>query len=370
MRRLLEAAARAARGDVKILLTGESGSGKDVLAQMIHAWSGRAGRPLMPVNCGAFADTLLESELFGHVKGSFTGAYRDKPGKLALADGGTVFLDEVGEMSPRMQALLLRFLECGEMQPVGADHPVPPANVRVISATNRDLTRMVDEGRFRLDLLYRLRVVHLDVPPLRRRVEDIAPLVEHIVGRLGRRVRLTAQAMAMLETYDWPGNVRELQNVIEQAAWTAPGDTIDVLDLPAPIGVARPRVLPSRERRRQAADELYEKLRAGQLRFWEDVYPLFLGRDLTRRDIQGLVSRALSAGGGEYRLALPLIGVDQADYKRFLNFLSSHGCSVDSRSFKKGGGNVAGHRKPAKAVTVAVPGELLRFPARRSAGAN
>ena len=173
---LFRMAERAAAGMAKMLITGESGVGKDVVARHIHAHSKRRHREFVPVNCAGVTETLLESELFGHVKGSFTGAYRDKPGKLRLADGGTLFLDEVGEMSLRMQALLLRFLENGEIQAVGSDTARTSVDVRVIAATNRDLTELVEAGTFREDLLYRLRVIHLHVPPLRERIEDVRPL--------------------------------------------------------------------------------------------------------------------------------------------------------------------------------------------------
>src|SRR3954449_4820811 len=192
-------ASRAGERDSKVLITGESGVGKDVVARYIHAASPRASHPFVAVNCAGLAETLLESELFGHVKGSFTGAYRDKRGKLELADGGTIFLDEVGEMTPRMQALLLRFLENGEVQPVGADSASRRVNARVIAATNRDLDRMTAAGTFREDLLYRIRVLHLHVPPLRERPEDIRPLLEHFLTRIDPAVRLSDAAWAALE---------------------------------------------------------------------------------------------------------------------------------------------------------------------------
>src|SRR5215472_13176115 len=167
---------RAAAGDAKVLITGESGVGKDLIARMVHVHSARATGAFIAVNCAGLTETLLESELFGHEKGSFTGAYRDKPGKLQLAHRGTLFLDEVGEMSLRMQALLLRFLETGEIQSVGAHSAPTNVNVRVIAATNRSLEDRVAAGEFREDLLYRLRVIHIHVPPLRDRREDIPEL--------------------------------------------------------------------------------------------------------------------------------------------------------------------------------------------------
>src|SRR5687768_1763397 len=171
---------RVARSDAKVLITGESGSGKEVVARAINDTSSRA-KVFVPVNCAGIPETLLESELFGHVKGSFTGAYRDKAGKLEMADQGTMFLDEIGEMTLRMQGLLLRFLETGELQKVGADRAVARVDVRVVAATNRNLRDMIGQGTFREDLFYRLNVIHLLVPPLRERKEDIPDLANHFL---------------------------------------------------------------------------------------------------------------------------------------------------------------------------------------------
>src|SRR6201988_743137 len=210
---------RVARSDAKVLVTGESGTGKELVAQAVHNGSARCDRPFVAVNCAGLSETLLESELFGHVKGSFTGAYRDKLGKLQAAHGGTIFLDEVGEMSLRMQAMLLRFLENGEIQAVGSDTRQSTVDVRVIAATNRNLPDLIAAGQFREDLLYRLRVIHLEVPPLRSRRDEIPVLVNHFITRTHRRASFTAEAMEALCRYRWPGNVRELQNVVEQAMW-------------------------------------------------------------------------------------------------------------------------------------------------------
>jgi transcriptional regulator with GAF, ATPase, and Fis domain len=172
---------RVARCDAKVLITGESGVGKEIVAREIHAASPRVNMPFVPVNCAGIPETLLESELFGHVKGSFTGAYRDKPGKLEMADHGTILLDEIGEMTLRMQGLLLRFLETGEIQKVGAERVAQVRNVRIIAATNRNLQSLIAQGQFREDLFYRINVIHLVVPPLRERREDIPLLVDHFL---------------------------------------------------------------------------------------------------------------------------------------------------------------------------------------------
>src|SRR5687767_2921625 len=187
---------RVARSDAKVLITGESGVGKEIVARNIHTRGPRASHVFAPVNCAGLPETLLESELFGHVKGSFTGAYRDKPGKLETAHMGTIFLDEVGEMTLRMQGLLLRFLETGELQKVGADGSGRIVNVRVIAATNRDLREMIKQGTFREDLFYRLNVIHIVVPPLRDRRQDIPPLVEHFLAEFVARNRTAIERVS------------------------------------------------------------------------------------------------------------------------------------------------------------------------------
>ena len=216
---------RIARSEAKVLITGESGVGKELVAHAVHAQSPRARRSFVAVNCAGLPETLLESELFGHVKGSFTGAYRDKPGKLELADGGTIFLDEIGEMTMRMQGLLLRFMETGELQKVGSDRTAGRVDVRVIAATNRNLREMVAQGSFREDLFYRLNVIHLTVPPLRERREDVPELVDYFMARFtmnnGYIVKgISPEALKMMCEYAWPGNVRELENVIERCVVT------------------------------------------------------------------------------------------------------------------------------------------------------
>ena len=335
MLEVLALARRSAAGDAKVLVTGESGVGKDVIARHIHASSKRARGPFIAVNCAGLTETLLESELFGHVKGSFTGAYRDKRGKLQMAHGGTLFLDEVGEMSLRMQALLLRFLETGEIQSVGAHEETTLVDVRVIAATNRNLPDRVAAGEFREDLLYRLRVIHIHVPPLRERRDDIPLLVQHLLKRADHAVEVSEDAMQLLQRYRWPGNIRELQNVIEQAMWFADREMIDVGHLP-PTLRSNETLLPQRERRRQVADDLYDALVTGGYSFWEHIHPIFLSRDITRHDIRELVVRGLRTTHGNYRGLLRLFGIPTQDYKRFHNFLMAHGCKVDYRSFRQG----------------------------------
>ncbi|HZM59583.1 MAG TPA: sigma 54-interacting transcriptional regulator [Vicinamibacterales bacterium] len=335
LRRILDLATHAAAKNVKVAITGESGVGKDVLARFIHAHSPRASKPFVALNCAGIAETLLESELFGHVRGSFTGAYRDKVGCFELAHQGTVFLDEIGDMGPRMQGLLLRFLETGEIRRVGSDTATRHVDVRIISATNRNLYDMVRKGQFREDLYYRVHVVQLEVPPLRDRKEDIRPLLNYVAAKAGEPLKFSDAALRVLEVYRWPGNVRELQNVVEQLASMVHARAVEPADLPAAVS-SRPNgpVEVLHDRRRSIVTDLYEGLTAGQLHFWEDVHRLFTSRDLTRADLRQLIRRGLIASGGSYRGLLRLFGMAQADYKSLLNFLAAHDCRVDSRRFR------------------------------------
>ena len=335
MRAVRLRALRVAACDAKVLITGESGAGKDLVARFIHAHSARATRPFVPINCAGVAETLLESELFGHVRGSFTGAYRDKIGKLQHADGGTIFLDEIGEMSLRMQALLLRFLENGEIHPVGSDRICRVVNVRVVSATNRDLLALVGERAFREDLLFRINVLPLRMPALRERRDDIRALVAHFLSRQRRRLTLTEETYQVLERYSWPGNIRELMNVVEQLIFLTAADVVTVDDLPAQlrISVAPPR--DQVERRRGIADDLYEGLVSGRYAFWDHVYTRFLSRDLTRNDLRLVIRKGLEAAEGSYADLLAHFGMRPTDYKRLSNFLAAHGASVDYRPYRR-----------------------------------
>ncbi|HON00593.1 MAG TPA: sigma-54 dependent transcriptional regulator [Acidobacteriota bacterium] len=213
--------ALAARSDSPVLITGETGTGKELVARSLHLFSERRDRPFVPVNCGALTETLLESELFGHERGAFTGAVAARKGLFEQAQGGTLFLDEITETSPGFQVKLLRALQEGEVRPVGGNRLIR-VDVRIVAATNQDIEAAKEEGRFRRDLFYRLSVVRLEVPPLRHRREDIPRLANHFLRQinqhLGRNLRLTEEAVRLLQQYDWPGNVRELENVIERVA--------------------------------------------------------------------------------------------------------------------------------------------------------
>ncbi|MFH1068450.1 MAG: sigma-54 dependent transcriptional regulator [Candidatus Glassbacteria bacterium] len=234
----LELAEKAARTDSTILIQGESGTGKELVARRIYRSSARCDRPFVPVNCGALTETLLESEMFGHVKGSFTGAISNKEGLFKVASGGTIFLDEIGDTSPSFQVRLLRVLQEHEITPVGSTEPVG-VDVRVIAASNRNLEEETEAGRFRRDLFYRLNVIPIVVPPLRERREDIPLLIDHFLGCHGleadHRRKFTPGALEKLEAYAWPGNVRELENVIEHLSVIGSENKIDEKELPAKI---------------------------------------------------------------------------------------------------------------------------------------
>jgi DNA-binding NtrC family response regulator len=290
-----------AASDAPVLVEGPSGAGKELVARAIHNLSPRTDGPLVLVNCGALPDTLLESELFGHVRGAFTDARVSRTGRFQAADGGTLFLDEIGEISPAFQVKLLRALEEGEVTPLGSSQ-VSRVDVRIVAATNRDLLEMTRQGQFREDLLYRLRVIPIAIPPLRERRPDISVLAEHLLNRL--RVRtgkpiegLTPQAMEQLCSYDFPGNVRELANILERAFVLCHGSLLDVEHLPREVfgervGAVGARLKPSerriaqhrtrRERRRPLSSEarrLVEALEAHQWNRTRTARALNIGRN-------------------------------------------------------------------------------------------
>ena len=267
-RRAVHEATQVARSDAGVLLTGESGTGKELLAAHIHRESPLAARPFIKVNCAAIPTELLESELFGHEKGAFTGAAGARRGRFEMADGGSIFLDEVGDLHEASQAKLLRVLQDGEVQRLGGEQPVR-VSVRVISATNRPLDRLIAEGTFRQDLFYRLSVVPIRVPALRERREDVRDLASYFLTEFCTRNNVRAkqldeEAVARLEGYDWPGNVRELRNAIERMAILTPGDRLTVASIPLEIraparpvvsGLQQVRDSAERDRIRQALDQ-------------------------------------------------------------------------------------------------------------------
>ena len=343
------------------MITGESGSGKEVVARAINAASPRATQAFVPVNCAGIPETLLESELFGHVKGSFTGAYRDKPGKLEMSDNGTIFLDEIGEMTLRMQGLLLRFLETGEIQKVGAERVANVTNVRVITATNRNLRDLIVQGQFREDLFYRINVIHIVVPPLRERREDVPLLVDYFLKRFTSRAlhgngnsvgntsshaysvvsefspvrAISPEAIVALREYSWPGNVRQVENVVERLVVTGRREVVQLDDLSPEIRQpGQFHLRPRRERRKTVADELFKKLTDEGESFWNAVYPLYMNREITRGNVRDLVHKGLEEARGNYKIVLRIFNMETTDYKRFLNFLRKHDCQLPFKEYR------------------------------------
>ncbi len=352
----------AARSQAKVLVTGETGVGKEVVAHLIHHLGARKSRRFVAVNCSGIPETLLESELFGHTRGSFTGAYRDKPGLVRLADSGTLFLDELGEMSLRMQAVLLRFAETGEVQPVGADGPVGRTDVRLITATHRDLRSQIDAGAFREDLYYRLNVIQIRVPALRERGDDVRLLLHYFLRQASEGhalpiPRLTSEAEQLLLSHRWPGNVRELKNVAERLVVSGISRAITPNDLPQDVHNGQGRavvtpmvrvvkapvfeqsvpevVIPAPVSRPPAADALWERLVAGE-DFWSVVHQPFKAHDLTRSDLRAIIFRGLQHTRGNYRQLVRTFHMPDSDYKRFLSFLSQHDCNLPFQAHRTG----------------------------------
>ena len=340
IKRLRAEVALAARSHAKVLILGETGVGKEVVARLVHMQGARASCPFVAVNCSGIPETLLESELFGHVRGSFTGAFRDKVGLIQQANGGTLFLDELGEMSLRMQAMLLRFAETGEVQRVGSDSGTLRTDVRLITATNRDLRAQIDAGAFREDMYYRLNLIRIQVPPLRERGEDVLLLLEHYLQCAARAhdlpmPSLSEDAARLLLTYAWPGNVRELRNVAERLVLQdrvgplMPEDLqleirgtsatgVIVGALPSEDSVPRPMMADTGMT--EQAQQLWARLESGE-DFWAVVHEAFKTRELTRAELVSIIDRALQETCGHYRDMLRLFHLPPSDYKRFHAFL-------------------------------------------------
>jgi DNA-binding NtrC family response regulator len=374
LRREIEAAART---DAKVLVLGETGSGKEVVARLIHEQSARVSRAFVAVNCSGIPETLLESELFGHTRGSFTGAYRDKPGLVRQADRGTLFLDELGEMSLRMQAVLLRFAETGEIQTIGVDGVTGRSDVRLITATNRNLRERIEAGVFREDLYFRLNIIQIHVPPLRERPEDVMLLLRHYLRRAAETHRLhcpelTADAEQLLVAYPWPGNVRELKNLAERLVvreWDRP---IGAEDLPseirgrresspisagAPLGAAigheSAAPMPRRvDRGSSIADRLWDRLISGES-FWTVVHQPFKAHELTRDDLAALIHRGLEHTRGSYRALLGVFGLPPTDYKRFHAFLYQQNCNLPVGPYRTARSTMRRQDRPPTAYTPA-----------------
>jgi DNA-binding NtrC family response regulator len=293
MRRLKELVAKVAPSDGRVLITGENGTGKELVAAALHAGSARASRPFVKLNCGAVANELVESELFGHEKGSFTGAIAARKGRFELADGGTLLLDEIGDMPMPMQVKLLRVLQEGQLERVGGTRSVQ-VDVRVLAATNRDLSAMVEDGSFREDLFYRLNVLTLRAPPLRERREDIPLLARHFTrpGARGAGLSLSDSALSALARYDFPGNVRELQNLIERLAILHAGETIEATHVQ--------EVLAGNGKSRAARGALYQ--------FGAQLKDLL--HDLERQ----IIVEAIAANGNSKSAAAAALGTERSHF--------------------------------------------------------
>jgi DNA-binding NtrC family response regulator len=359
----------AARTQAKVLVLGETGTGKEVVARLVHAGSARQRRAFVPVNCSGIPETLLASELFGHAKGSFTGAYRDKVGLVRQADGGTLFLDELGEMSLPMQAMLLRFTETGEIQPVGVDRPVGHTNVRLITATNRDLRAQIAAGAFREDLYYRLNVIQIVIPPLRERGADVLLLFRHYLDKAAEAhgaasPEITPDTAQLLLAYPWPGNVRELRNVTERLVLhdlrrpitpdDLPRDILALLTAqpaaerpktePAPMQVAVPGAPVSPEPAGAApavnsvVERVWQQLMNGE-EFWSAVQRPFRAHELTRADLAAIIDRGLQETRGSYRALVRLFNMPSVDYKRFHAFLYQQNCNLPVGPYREASGN-------------------------------
>jgi DNA-binding NtrC family response regulator len=299
MEEVIQRAERVAETKSTVLITGETGTGKELVARAIHDRSAQRDMPLIKVNCAAIPETLLESELFGHVRGAFTGATTTKKGKFALADGGSIFLDEIGTMSPPLQSKLLRVLQEREFEPLGSER-TEKVDLRVIAATNRDLRQMVADAKFQEDLFYRLNVIPIEIPPLRERRDDIPSLVEHFIQkhaqRVGRRIeRLDETVMSGLQQYDWPGNVRELENTIERAVVLSTGPVIGARAVSV-LGAAVPQTnnLPSLKLRQNIEWVERETIRRA--------LESSAGVKKDAAELMGISQRALSYYLAKYRL--------------------------------------------------------------------
>jgi len=306
---VLRLVGRIADSEATVLIRGESGTGKELIARALHFNSRRRARPFVPVNCGALPENLLESELFGHVRGAFTGAVRDHAGWFERAEGGTLLLDEVAELTPPLQVKLLRVLESGEHSRVGGTQ-IRRADVRVVAATNRDLEAMVREGRIRQDFLYRLNVVEVRLPALRERRSDLPLLIRHFLTRFGGGRHLGAEAEARLLAYDWPGNIRELQNVLQRAALLSEGPEIEVRHFPEALLDPHPQGAEAE------ADLPPGGFREAKQRVVERFEREYLSRRL--REAGGNISQAARTAGIDYKNfynKMQQLGIEPAGFK-------------------------------------------------------
>jgi two-component system response regulator HydG len=334
---VLGQAVRFARSDSPVLITGETGTGKELFARAIYLLSPRTKGHFLSINCAQYQEgQIIASELFGHKRGSFTGAVSDHRGIFEATEEGVVFLDEVGELSASAQAMLLRLLSEGEIVPVGESR-ARRVNVRTVMATNRDLRTMVHERRFRADLYYRLRQLQLHIPPVRERGDDWRVILEHYLGRLAQpgkpNKHFSPQALELLRRHDWPGNVREIRAIVDTGFHLSDGTVIDPKDfaqsleevagqqqmasllVSPPVAGAPP---PKAER------SIFDRLLSGDGTFWQLVQEPYLERELNRQQVRDIIARGLGHSGGQYKRLLGAFGISPADYLKFMDFLRHH----------------------------------------------
>jgi DNA-binding NtrC family response regulator len=332
---MLDQIGKIAPLEANVLIEGETGAGKELVARAIHEQSGRIRTRYKPLNCSALPDHLVESELFGHSKGAFTGATRNKTGLFEAASGGTLFLDEISTLPLSLQSRLLRVLEEKKIRRVG-DTEERRVNTRVIAATNENLGKLVKEGHFRRDLYHRLNVFLVEVPPLRDRLSDLEELSAHFLSQFsqesGKSVSISADAIRGLKKYHFPGNVRELRNLLESLFYTSQTGVITFKDIESRLsieGISR-----SRSSSNQPSNIL-DSLIAGYGNFWNLVRDPFLKRDLSRKDVKWILSRGLEVCHGNYKELTIYFGMKPSDYKRFMTFLAKYECRVDFRPYRK-----------------------------------
>jgi len=326
---------KVAPAQVTVLVEGETGTGKELVAKAIHERSGRLKSRYKPLNCSAIPDHLVESELFGHIRGAFTGATQNKIGLFEAASGGTLFLDEISTLPLTLQSRLLRVLEEKKIRRVG-DTEELSVNTRVVAATNEPLLNLVKDGRFRTDLYHRLNVFRIEVPPLRHRLSDLEELCGYFLDQLrnehGKSVSITDEALRLLKTHNFPGNVRELKNLLQNLFLMDQTGLITAKEI-------HTRIAGNNFAGRQAATDeiqrLQDRLVSGSGDFWVLVRDPFLSRDLSRREVRGIIEAGLEACGGSYRKLVEYFGMEAQDYKRFLAFLTNHDCKVDFRPYRR-----------------------------------
>jgi two-component system response regulator AtoC len=326
-----------ANSDATVLITGESGTGKELVARAIHESSRRRNGLFVPINCSSFSPDLVENELFGHSRGSFTGATESTPGIFEFASGGTLFLDEISTMPLYVQPRLLRVLQEKKVRRIG-EAQERPVNTRIIAASNQDLLDLVRQNKFRSDLFYRLNVFRINIPSLAKRKSDIPLIARHILQRLNREnntnKRFMHQSLELLKNYLFPGNVRELENKVHSLFITCPPDGIIY---PEAVKAELEGRLPDSDRVKSEslAEEIFEQLVTGEKNFREAVRDPFMRRDISRREVRKIISLGLRACDGSYFKLTTYFGLEQSEYKRFLSFLQNHGCKVDFRPYRQ-----------------------------------